>query len=119
MRDLSNVLGDWHAVAKAHERTGDMRMRDTIQEICRDVASAAEPYLRWLSEAEAVLRSPHAAAWFRARFPAWETQGLARWNPHAKRERQYRQLIVPSRTDIDAVRADAARAAEADSRRSA
>jgi hypothetical protein len=64
-----------------------------------------------MSEPDAILASDHSGAWFRARFAAWERQGLARWNTRNKRERQYLAVIVPQRGHMARVRADAARAA--------
>jgi hypothetical protein len=74
-------------------------------------SSVLAEYLTWISEADARIRSAHAPAWFRVRFPEWERQGLARWNPKRPRERQYRAIIVPLAADPRAVRADARRAA--------
>lgn len=85
---------------------------DALERLIDDVAESASPFLDWLSEAEAQLRSGHHRAWLRKRFPAWQRQGLARWNPHRSRERQYLKVAIPLALNLDAIRADAVREAQ-------
>ena len=73
------------------------------------IADAARPFTDWLSEGEAKLRSNKSEQWLRAQFPAWENQGLARWNPSKPRARQYLRVAVPQRANTDAARADGRR----------
>lgn len=73
------------------------------------VADAARPYTDWLSEGEAKLRSNRPEAWLRSRFPAWETQGLARWNPNKPKSRQYLRCAIPLRANPDAAREEGLR----------
>ena len=73
------------------------------------VASAALPFTDWLSEGEAKLRSNRTDTWLRAQFPAWESQGLARWNPAKPKQRQYLRAAVPLRVNVDAAREEGRR----------
>jgi hypothetical protein len=105
------VIGSLREDATVARRLGhehDARLLEGAAD--RFAASLAE-YLTWISEADARIRSGHLAAWFRVRFPDWERQGLARWNPKRPRERQFRAIIIPLARDGDQVRADARRAA--------
>lgn len=110
-RSLEQVLADAEGELPVLRKHGSSAIADAIERLCAEVRQAAEDYMVWLSESDAVLASDHSAAWFRARFAGWQRQGLARWNPRNQRERQYRALIVPRRHDADAVRADAEHAA--------
>lgn len=58
------------------------------------IEAAAEPFLLWLSETEAMLRSNHGVAWFRARRNQWQADGHARKGPKGW---QYRAVVVPRR----------------------
>lgn len=95
-------------------RRGHIDQASVIENICDRFEAAAERFIRWRGEADAMLKSGHQRAWFRHRFPAWEERGLARWNPKKPRERQYLDMIVPQRLNVDAVRADAERTAQLD-----
>lgn len=68
------------------------------------VLASALPFTDWLSEAEAKLRSNRSAEWLRAQFPAWENQGLARWNPARPKTRQFLRCAVPLRVNLSAER---------------
>lgn len=110
-RSIEQVLADWrerasHARMLRHEHDAQM-----IEDITRDVAEAAEPFMTWIGEADAALYTGHATSWLRGRFAQWERDGLARWSVRGKRERQYLQVVLPRRVDLEAVRADAMRAA--------
>ena len=111
IRTLEQVLADARGELPVLRKHGQGAIADALEQLCNEVAAAAEPYLTWLPESDAAIRSNHSSSWFRARFPAWERQGLARLCPTNHRLRQYRQLIVPAASNLDAVRADAKRAA--------
>ena len=113
-RTLEQVLADAREEAAVLRKHRQDALADALDKLCDEFAQAAEPFTRWLSETEAVLASPHAGAWFRQRFRAWESQGLARWNPRHKAERQYLSVIVPRRVRPDTIREEARRAARGD-----
>jgi hypothetical protein len=69
-------------------------MCDTIHRICREVTDAAEDWLTFLSEPDAMLRSGHGERWLRSRFAEWAAQG------HAEKRgkvRYYRACLIPQR----------------------
>jgi hypothetical protein len=117
--ELGAVLEAWRADAALLERYGHDTQAATIRQLCTDVERAAEDWLQWLSETDAVLKSGHAAPWLRARFAEWARAG------HAEKRRgvrYYRACIVPQRPDfarITTLREEARRAArgEASARR--
>ena len=111
MKPLEEVLADARGEAAVLRRHGQRELADAIVRLCDEVRDSAEPYLSWIPESDAVIRSNHGRNWFRARFAAWERQGLARIAPTNRRQRQYRLIIVPAAANLDAVRADAKRAA--------
>jgi hypothetical protein len=75
-----------------------------LQRAIGRIASAALPFTDWLSEPEAKLRSSRSVEWLRTQFPAWESQGLARWNPARPKTRQYLRCVVPLRANLSAAR---------------
>lgn len=81
----------------------------TVLKSLQRVAVAAQPFTDFLSEAEAKLRSNKSANWLRTQFPAWESRGLARWNPSKPKARQYLRAAVPQRANVEAARADGLR----------
>lgn len=113
---LEQAITDERGDAAVLRRRGHGKEADLIERLCDRFAAAAEDYITFISEADAQLRSGNSKDWFRNRFVAWEREGLARWNPHGRRQRQYRRCIVPQRTNLEAVKADASRTAEGESR---
>lgn len=111
MKTLEQVLADARGEIPILRRHGQHALADAIERLCDQVHEAATPFLRWLSESEAQLRSHRSREWLRRRFPAWERSGLARWNPHRPNQRQYLECAIPQDINLDAVRADAAREA--------
>ncbi|HEX6924264.1 MAG TPA: hypothetical protein VF167_02485 [Longimicrobiaceae bacterium] len=110
-RPLEQVLADAREEAAVLRKHGQGAIADALERLCNDVDDATEEYRSWLSEQEAMLRSGKGVAYLRNRFGAWQRQGLARWSPRNRRAREYRALIVPHRTDLAKLRADARRAA--------
>lgn len=108
---LETVLAMWRAKAATLEELRHEREAALIVQILGEVESSAEDYLRWVSEADAMLHSGKGRAFLRGRFPAWEREGHARWNPTRPRERQYRLLVLPRRANADRAIAEARRAA--------
>lgn len=119
MKTIEQVLADARGEAAVLRKHGQEAIADAIDRICDDVAEATEDYRNWLTETDAMLRSGHTRAWLRNRFPAWERQGMARWSPKNAAAREFRALMVPQRTNLAALRADARMAARGDSRQSA
>lgn len=111
MKTIEQVIADARGELPVLRKHGQDAIADAIERLCDEISIAAEPFTRWMSETEAVLASPHAGPWFRQRFRVWESQGLARWNPRNKQERQYLTVIVPQRVRLDVVRDNAREAA--------
>jgi hypothetical protein len=107
---LEQVLADWRESAQASRRTGHGPTAELVEKIVHDVEAAAEEYLRWLSEEDAMLRSGKRRAWLRARFAEWERGGNAR---RIGRKREYRMAVVPQGADTLGAR-DAGRQAGAE-----
>jgi len=104
---LEQVLADARERAAILKHEGHPVQARSIEDFADRVASAAEDYLRWLSEDDAALRSGRSASWLRSRFAEWERQGHARRDG---RRRLYRQVVVPQRANPTAAR-EAGRAA--------
>lgn len=98
---LEQVLTDWQGKAQVLRSTGHGHDAELVEQVCGDVRDAAENYLTWLSEPEAVLHSAHTVEWLRARFPQWEVQGLAE---KRGRRRWYRLIALPRRANLDRAR---------------
>lgn len=75
------VLASIREDAAVARRLGHEHDAKLLEQTANRVASSIDEYLTWISETDARIRSGHTSAWFRARFPEWERQGLARWNP--------------------------------------
>lgn len=108
---LEQAIADERGDVAVLRRKGMGREADAIEKAVERIAAAAAPFLDWLSEGEAVLRSSHSREWLRERFPSLADQGLARWNPARPRERQYLRCAVPQRANTSAAR-DAGRRGE-------
>ena len=105
---LEQVLSDLRGEAAVLRKHGDARVADVMDGIVDRVKRAAEDYITWLEEDDAMMRSAHQRRWFRAQFPTWAAEG------NAKKEsgkHYYRQIIVPQRANLSAAREDARRAA--------
>jgi len=115
-RELEDVLAGIREDAQALRRRGVTGMADALDAVAGEVHRSAEPYLTWLGERDASIYSGRPRAWLRARFYRWVHEGNARVNPVNLRERQYRQCLLPRRSDLEAVRADARRTARGEER---
>ncbi len=93
---LETVIADWRQSAQASRRTGHGSTAELVESIVKDVERAAEEYLRWLTEDDAMLRSGRRRGWLRTRFPEWERAGNARRDG---RKRLYRMLVIPQGAD--------------------
>ena len=100
-KPLETVLADWREKASTLRSVKHQHDAELIDAICDEVARAAEDYMRFISEADAMLRSGKSADWLRARFVEWEQQGHGEIR---KRVRYYRALVIPRRPDLEAAR---------------
>lgn len=101
MRPLETVLADWREKASTLRSVRHQHDAELIDAICDDVARAAEDYMRFVSETDAMLRSGKSAEWLRGRFADWQEQGHAE---KRKGVRYYRALVIPRRPDLEAAR---------------
>jgi hypothetical protein len=109
MKPLEQILADARGDAAVLRRHGDTRVADAIDQLAHQVAHAAEDYLRWLTEDEAMTRSGWSRPRLRRAFPAWERDHLA---AREGRVRRYRMLVIPQRGNPEAARAAGRRAAQ-------
>ena len=103
------------AFADEREELGVLRRKgfaadaDRIERVIDRLAKAASPFIDWLSENDARLRSNRSIDWLRAQFPALQSQGLARWNPARPNQRQFLRCAIPQRANTSAAREAGAR----------
>lgn len=119
MKPIEQVIADAREEAAVLRKHGQAAIATAIDRVCDEVSEATEDYRTWLTETDAMLRSGHTRTWLRNRFPAWAHQGMARWSPKNSTAREFRALIIPVRTNLAALRADARMAARGDERQSA
>lgn len=105
-KDLEQVVADWRGDAQVLRSRGHAHDAKLIEDFADQVTSAAEDYLRFLEESDAMLRSAKSEGWFRARYAEWESQGHAR---KVNGRRQYRMLMVPQRANLAAAREEGLR----------
>ena len=101
MKPLETVLADWREKASTLRSVRHQHDADLIDAFCDDVARAAEDYMSFLSETDAMLRSGKSVGWLRARFAEWLEQGHAE---KRKVVRYDRALVIPRRPDLEAAR---------------
>jgi len=108
-RSTTSVLDEIVSEVRALRTHGQEPLAKAIEDVCARLAVSRPmvEMLNWLSEGGAMTRSGRSKDYFRIRFPGWEARGLARFNPRNKRERQYLEVIVPYRPDIESARAAA------------
>lgn len=92
---LEEILATEREDAAVLRRRGHARDADLIDGLLDRVVMAAEDFITWLDEPDAVTRSGHVASWLRKQFPAWRSEGHARTNERGVR--QYRKCIIPQR----------------------
>lgn len=93
---LEQVLADYRGDAAVLRRRGHAKDAELIERLCDAVADAAEDFLTWLSEDDAMLRSGRSRAWLRAQFADWSRGGNARKDGA---RRVYRQAVIPQRAN--------------------
>lgn len=108
MKPLEQVIADAREEAAMLKRTGNVGQAEHLERLLDEVYAAAEDYVTWLSEADALLKSGLAERTLRRRFRELVDCGLARYDN--RRGREYRACAVPSRPNLATARARGAAA---------
>lgn len=95
---LEQVVADAREEAAVLRRAGSTGQAEYVERLLDRVSVAAEDYLRWISEPDAMLKSGLAERTLRRRFRELLDCGLARYNQ--KGEREYRAVAVPPRPAV-------------------
>lgn len=106
MDRLEDVLAEFRGQAAVLRHNGHATQAASMEAVCDAVADSMVDYLTLLTEEQAMSRSGRGTEFLRSRFPAWESAGLAFRDG---RRRKYRAVIVPTRPNLDAARAEAMR----------
>lgn len=109
-RDLATVIADWRGEAAVLRRRGENKTAVLLEQCAEEAAVAAESYLLWLSETDAILRTGRTRDWLRSRYEAWAAEGHAR---RTGRDRQYRAVMLPRRAAVIEAREAGRQAARA------
>lgn len=104
--ELSDVLANARGEAAVLRRAGNTGQAGYIDQLCDQVKDAAEDYMRWLSEDDALLKSGWSSRTLHRRFGDLVECGLARWTNGA---RQFRACAIPQRADTVGARARGAK----------
>jgi hypothetical protein len=105
---LDQVIADARGQAAVLRTYGAEPVADALERLCDRFAEASAPFREFMNEQEAMLASGKSQKWLRDRFPEWERRNLARM---VRGRREYLKVVVPQDLNLDAVRADARRAA--------
>lgn len=108
---LEQVLADAKSELPVMDKRGGVWTAKDIEHFIERVEASTFNYRVFVSEKDAVARSSKSVPWFRDRFPEWQRQGNARYNPTNPRDRQYRLIIVPLSARESEARSDAVRTA--------
>ena len=95
---LEQVIADAREEAAVIRRAGNLGQADYVEQLLDRVSRAAEDYLLWINEADAMIKSGLAERTLRRRFRELLDCGLARHD--AKRGREYRAIAVPPRPAV-------------------
>ncbi|MGN6109519.1 MAG: hypothetical protein ACTHU0_30710 [Kofleriaceae bacterium] len=98
--DLAQVLADARGEAAVLRRRGHRTEADAIDELCEKVQAAAEDYLHFIPEAEALLRGAKRAWLLRNRL-GWQQDGHAR---RVAGKWEYRAILLPRATPASIAR---------------
>lgn len=107
--DLTQILADAREEAQVLRRAGNGGQADYVDALVSRVREAAEDFITWLSEADAMLKSGLSERTLRRRFRDCLDCGTARYG--SKGGREYLAAIIPNRADLGAQRARGRRAA--------
>lgn len=108
-KTLEEVLGDWREQAQVLGARGHGQEAKAIHDLVDEVTAAAEDYLKFLTEKDAILRSAKSQQWLRCRFAEWEREGHA---TKVKGVRYYRQIVLPQRANVSAAFEEGKRAGQ-------
>jgi hypothetical protein len=111
VKPLETVIADGYEEAAVLRRNGLVAEADARVRMLKDIENATVDFRTFRTEDEAALRSGKSTAWFRARFPQWLAQNLARYNPLKPRLREYRSIVIPMKANVEAAREEARQAA--------
>lgn len=103
MSELAQVLADAREEAQVLRRAGNAAQADYLEALLGRVRDAAEDFLTWLSEPDAILKSGLTERTLRRRFRDMLDCGTARYGP--KRKREYLSACIPNRPDVREARA--------------
>lgn len=95
---LTEVLADAREEAQVLRRAGNAGQAEYLDALLSKVRDAAEGFVTWRSEADAMLKSGLSARALRRRFRELLDSGLARYNQ--KGHREYLDCAVPNRPEI-------------------
>lgn len=91
---LEESLAVARSDAQVMARCGGNYKPEAVLHLLASIERAAAPFVTWLSESDARVRSGKGVEYFRARFPAWEEAGYAELRGKV---RYYRAPVVPQR----------------------
>lgn len=94
MKKPEDVLTDWREDAQVLRGRGHTRDAEALERCAEEIAASLAPFITWVSEPDAMLRSGRAVDFFRSRFGSWHSQGLAEMRG---RTRYYRAAVIPLR----------------------
>ena len=100
MSDLADVLADVRGEAALFRRRGVTQLADVMEEIAGKVSAAAEDYLTFVTEPQALLRGAKLA-YLRRNYATWAADGHAR---KGKTGREYRAIMLPRVTPASIAR---------------
>lgn len=98
--DLAQVIADARGEAAVLRRRGAVAMADALDEFADRASAAAEDYLTFVTEPQALLRGAKLA-FLRRNFATWAEDGHAR---KVKGVREYRALMLPRVTPASVAR---------------
>lgn len=93
MTDLNEIIANAREQANVLRLTGNAGQAEYVDQLVTQIADATEEVRKWISEADAHLRSGWSMRTLRRRFQEWLVTGHARQN--ARKEREYRLDIIP------------------------
>lgn len=100
--DLAQIIADAREEVSVLSRAGHKEQADYVDALLDKVYGAAEDYITWLSEPNAVLKSGWSVKTLHRRWSEFFDARNARYNQ--KGEREYRSCAIPNRPDVAAAR---------------